>query len=268
MSRSTAVHRALDCVDEERDAVADRGDAFETFARRVRNVSTESPPARNRQSTSASPIAMARSTGAQHSTASAPRDRCVTVREAFAETIRPHSTADLGTGESLVETIAAELTEDVAVALATETGWTPTLKTAVLEEVATRRREVDLLRETLRNERSALEAAIDEIDDIVEWLQSTADESLLQADFETLQAKHERLERYRDRLETLTAERQERFTGSTNQYGPDGGRYRTVVTAIYSRLSVRHPILSTATRLDGVCDDCQRTVRTHLTRRV
>lgn len=137
-----------------------------------------------------------------------------------------------------------------------------------LEAVSTRRREVESLQEVLRRERPTFATAIEETDEIVDWLQATADESLLQCDFDALQAKHERLEAYRDRLETCIERRQAQFTESTNRYGPGGARYRSVVESVYSNRPVRYPLLSTASRLYGVCGGCQRAVRSQLTRRV
>jgi len=266
---STAVHRALECVDEERDAVRDRGTAFETFAQRVRAVPAEQPGSvQPQQTATALSTTVTQAPPPQGSTPSTPISRCVTVREAFAETVRPHSVADLEADESLVETVAAELTEDIAVALVAESDWTPALKSAVREAISTRQREIESLQELLQRECSALEAAIEEIDEIVDWLRETADESLLQCDFDALQAKHERLEEYRDRLEARIDRRQAQFSESTNRYGPGGTRYRSVVTSVYSDLSVRYPLLSTVTRLYGICDGCQRSVRSQLTRRV
>lgn len=263
MTDTTALHRALDCIDEERHAVADRAAAFEAFAERVREVPTDSAPAPTQQVAPATPKAMA--TAVQPSSAPSTRgERCVTVREAFAETVRPHSIA--ADEDSLVAAIAAELTDEIAVTLAAETGWTPTLKAAVLEEVATQRRKAELLRETLQSERRTIEDAIEVVDEIVAWLQATADESLLQCGFDDLRAKHEQLEAYRERLDALTEKRQAQFTDATTHPGSDG--YRELVAAIYAGLSVRFPLLSTATRLYGICGDCQRTVEAHLARRV
>ncbi|OAQ53176.1 hypothetical protein HTG_06790 [Natrinema mahii] len=268
MTGSTALHAAPDCVDRELAAVAARDEAFETFARRVRALSASTPATGGGPATAATPVAMTTAGEAGGASATTDETGCVAVREAFAETVAPHSTADLADDEPLLETIAAELNEDVAVALAAETGWTPTLKRAVLEEVDTRRREVAVVRETLETERETVAAAIDEVDEILAWLQSTAEESLLQCDFETLRAKHDRLERYRERLDELTARRQSQFTETTNRYGPGGTQYRTLVESVYSAGSARYPLLSTAARLYGVCGDCQRTVRAHLARRV
>lgn len=267
MTGSTAVHRALEYVDEERDAVADHGAALEAFARRVRAVPAVRPDSTHTQQ-AATVTTMTTVNQRQGAIPTTPSDRCVTVREAFAETVRPHSIADCEADESLVETIAAELSEDIAVALSTDVGWTPALKSAVLEAASTRRREVESLLETLQRERSTLATAIEEIDEITEWLQATADDSLLQCDFDALQAKHERLSTYRDRLETSIERRQSQFSESTNRYGPGGTEYRSVVASIYSNRSVQYPLLSTVSRLYGVCGGCQRAVRSHLTRRV
>jgi hypothetical protein len=259
VTESTAVHRALDRLEEERNAVAERGAAFEAFSTRVREL-----PAATQRPTTAQPAAIAGTVETQSLAQSPTEDECVAVRDAFAETVQPHSTADIDGDESLVETIAAELSEDIAVALATETGWTPTLKAAVLKAVTTRRREVEILEQTLQDERQTVDAAIEEVDEILAWLRATADDSLLQCDFAQLEAKHERLETYLDRLEERTTDRQTQLAGSTNRYGPGGTRYRTMVESVYSG----YPILSSATRLYGICEDCQRTVRAHLSRRV
>ncbi|WP_408959944.1 hypothetical protein [Natrinema sp. 74] len=272
MSDTTAVHRALTRVEMEREAATDRAAAFEAFERRVRDVPAEPPTAegaRYRRGTTGTPAAaMATAVGVAGSTPSTSDDRCVTVREAFAETVRQHSTADVATDDSPVEAIATELTEDIAVALAAETGWSPALKRAVLEATADRKREATAVCDALDEERQALETAIDDIDEIVAWLRTTADESLLQCGFDVLRAKHDRLERYRNRLETLTSERQDCLTESTNRNETGGTHHRSLVISLYADLSVRYPLLSTATRLYGICGDCQRTVRAHLARRV
>ncbi|WP_339105494.1 hypothetical protein [Haloterrigena salinisoli] len=264
MTDSTDVHRAVACLEDERADVADRASALETFARDVRDVPTASGPARATGTTPTTPKAMATAVGSAAATPQPSENRCATVREAFADTVEPHTIA--AEDDSLVEAMATELSEEIAVSLAAETDWTPALKRAVLEEVETQRRKTVLLEETLQRERRTLEEAIDEIDEIVAWLRATADESLLQFGFDELHEKHDRLEEHRERLEALIDERQAQFAGETNPRGTDG--YRELVAAIYADLSVEYPLLSTATRLYGICGDCQRTVRAHLTRRV
>lgn len=268
MTGSTALHAAPDCVDRELAAVAARDEAFAAFARRVRDLPATNSATDGGRASAATPMAMTTAGEAGGASTATDGTGCVAVREAFAETVAPHSTADLADDEPLVETIAAELNEDVAVALTAETGWTPPLKRTVLDEIATRRRETEVVRNTLETERETVAGAIGEVDEILAWLQSTAEESLLQCDFETLRAKHDRLDRYRERLDELTARRQSQFTETTNRYGPGGTRYRTLVASVYADRPVRYPLLSTAARLYGVCEDCQRTVRAHLVRRV
>ena len=266
MSGSTAVHGALACLEDEREAVSDRTSAFEAFARRVRDVPTASGPARRGGSGPATPKAMATAVSSAAATPAPPADRCETVREAFVETVDPHTIA--AEDASPVETMATELSEAVAVSLspASDADWTPALKRAVLEETETQRRKAVLLEETLRRERRTLEDAIDEIDEIVAWLEATADESLLQCGFDALAEKHARLEAFRERLETLTRQRQTQFDEPRTPSGSDG--YHELVEAIYADLPVRYPLLSTATRLYDICGGCQRTIRAHLVRRV
>ena len=265
MTGATAAHRALECIAEEWETIADRDAALETFTQRVRAIPAAQPTALQARQ-AATPTAT-QTIQVRGAAPSASDDHCASVRTAFDETIGRHS----GSGcedESRFEAMATALTEDIAAALATDTGWTPPLKAAVLEAVSTSRRELTVRREIVREERSTFETAIAEVDEIVGWLQATADESFLQCGFDDLQAKHERLEAYRDRLETRLSRRQAQFTGSMARDGPSGTRYRSVVASIYASGSTRYPLLSTATRLYGICGSCQRTVRAHLTRRV
>ncbi|RZV12078.1 hypothetical protein BDK88_0968 [Natrinema hispanicum] len=265
MTGATTAHRALECLAEEWETLADRDAALEAFADRVRAVPAAQPTAFQAQQ-AAAPMATQAIQG-RGAAPSASDDHCASVRTAFDETIGRSS--DNGCeDESRFEAMATTLTEDVAAALATDTGWTPPLKAAVLEAVSTSRRELAIRREIVRKERSTLETAITEINTIVGWLQATADESFLQCGFDDLRAKHERLETYQDRLETRLKRRQAQFAGSTARDEPSGPRYRSVIESIYASGPARYPLLSTATQLYGICGDCQRTVRAHLTRRV
>ncbi|MFD1565365.1 hypothetical protein ACFR99_17655 [Haloarchaeobius amylolyticus] len=263
MTGTTAVHRALEHIAEEWETVADRDAALETFTQRVRAIPAEQPSAlQARQAATPTATQAIQVRGAAPSAAD---DRCATVRTAFDETIGSNSGYE---NESRFEAMAAALTEDVAAALATDAGWTPPLKAAVLEAVSTSRRNLAIRRGILQEERATLEAAMTEIDEIVSWLQATADESFLQCGFDDLRAKHERLETYQDRLETRLSRRQAQFSRSTARDGTDGSRYRSIVTSIHANSPTRYPLLSTVTRLYSVCDGCQRAVRAHLTRRV
>jgi len=265
MTGVTAVHRALECLAEERETISVRNAALETFAQRVRTIPAARPTAHQAQQ-AATPTAT-QAIQVRGTSPAASNDRCAAVRTAFDDTIGHHS-ANGCEDDSRFEAMAATLTEDVAAALAADTGWTPPLKAAVLEAVSTSRQELAVRREIIQQERTTFEAAITEIDEIIGWLQATADESFLQCGFEALQAKHERLETYRERLETRLSRRQAQLTGSAARGESSGPRYRSVVESLYASGPARYPLLSTTTRLYSICSGCQRTVRAHLARRV
>lgn len=259
---TTDVHRALECVTEQRASVADRIDAFESFVARVRDL-----PA-GPSATAASPVAQAtptvmtsRAAGAGPTTP----DPCAVVRQAFLETIVPHTTVEIDGKESVVRALAAEFSRDIAVALTTNATWTAELKTAVVEAAMTRRFEAERLRAALEAEVERLEALVDDLDPIVAWLRSTAAEPLQQYGFDGLQAKHGRLEEFCERLGTVLEERQERLQEPVREDGDVP--YRTLVESVYASFESRYPVLAALTRLYRICRECQRTVRDHLVRR-
>ena len=93
-----------------------------------------------------------------HSTLSGSSKSRKQVRELFAETVRPHSTAAVEDSETLLETIVAELSDQVAVALAPQnatTGFTAGLKQGVLSEAAQRRQELRAMKRALDREEAA-----------------------------------------------------------------------------------------------------------------
>ncbi|RKD93642.1 DUF7260 family protein [Halopiger aswanensis] len=259
---ATDVHRALECVTEQRASVADRIDAFESFAACVRDL-----PA-GPSATTAGPVAQAtptvmtsRAAGAGPATP----DPCAVVRRTFLETIVPHTTIEIDGEESVVRALAAEFSRDIAVALTTNSTWTAELKTAVVEAATTRRFEAERLQAALETEAERLETLVDDLDSIVAWLRSTAAESLHQCGFDELRAKHDRLEEFCDRLGTVLEERQERLQDPVRDAGDVP--YRTLVESVYASFDSRYPVLATLTRLYRICRECQRTVRDHLVRR-
>ncbi|GAB3666836.1 DUF7260 family protein [Halopiger thermotolerans] len=258
---TTDVHRALECVAEQRATVADRIDAFETFAARVREL--PAGPA----ATAAGPVAQATPTAMTSRVAGAgpTPDPCAVVRQTFLETIVPNTTVEIDGEESVIRALAAEFSRDIAVALTTNATWTAELKTAVVEAATTRRLEAKRLQAALETEAERLEALIDDLDPIVAWLRSTASESLQQYGFDELRAKHDRLEGFCDRLTTVLEERQRRLQEPVRD--ADDVPYRTLVEAVYASFDSRYPVLATLTRLYRVCRECQRTVRDHLVRR-
>ena len=128
------------------------------------------------------------------------------VRELFTETVRPHSTADVDDPETLLETIGAELSEQVAMALAPQnatTGFTAGLKQGVLSETAQRRHELRAIERALDREKASLVETKDAIDEMLEWIVDANETDLTELGFEALRARNDRLDGFHDRCETV-----------------------------------------------------------------
>lgn len=259
MTVETLVTNAAEHVRGEREAIEAKREAYERFARRIGAIDAE--PVRG---------ASGAPTGATVAVGPADSAGCRAVREAFAETVRP---AVAGEREALVETLGAELREEIARAVApagVDVRFTPELKRAVRAATRARRLELRALSTLLDREAASLERAAERLDDVVAWIADRNGSSLLELDFEALRERHEDLERHRDRCRALVRDRQ-RFLGRTTSVGAQVGlRHRTAVPGIYAGAGFEadHPVLATAVRVERVCRRCQRAVRDHLTRRV
>ncbi|WP_255152470.1 DUF7260 family protein [Halorarius halobius] len=260
MSVTGHVDRARERVGDERAAVEAKLGAFDAFADRVAALSTEPGAATS---------GMAATTGPVTDGTSSTEDGCRAIRRAFAETVRPHSVADVDGGEPLLETVRSEFTESIAVALAptTETALSPALREAVVSKTEERRAETEVLVRALDRERSQLDAAADTVDGITAWMTDADETPLSSLGFEPLRRRHDALADHRDRLETLASERQAFLRGATSRGSDAGVSHRSLVPYLYGEFPVDHPVLATVTRLDSVCRDCQRAVRAHLSRR-
>jgi hypothetical protein len=261
MSIHTHIHDAIARVRTEQEAVDAKLDAIDQFIDRVEDCSPVSSPVSGQSVTATVGGVSQRS----HSTP----DRCGTVRRAFDETIQPHSVDDIDGEESLHETITAELSESVAVALAptTNTTFSLTVKQGVISQASARRVETETFALALEREVTQLEDAAGVVDEITEWI-GTADETpLSHLGFEELQARHETLAAYRSRCAELAQHRQSFLDGVTNNGGEVGVSHRSLPEYVYQDFPVDHPVLATVARLDETCTDCQRAVRKHLTRR-
>lgn len=260
MPVETHVDRARTRAEAEREAIEAKAEAFEAFCDRVSVVRAVSAPA----ATGATATA-----GTQLRTDSAGEDRCRAVRTAFAETVRPHSVADVDEAEPLLETVREELTDAVAVALAPTTGarFTAELKRMVLAETRARRAETAALREALDRERTHLREATETVDEVTAWLAEADETPLSDLGFDALEARHDRLAGHRTRCERLARDRQGFLRETTTEAGDAGIRHRDLVPYLYRDFPVDHPVLATAARLDDVCSDCQQAVRDHLVRR-
>lgn len=262
MPVETAIERARPRVRAEQEAVDARLAAYESFVGRVLDLQPERTPPSGGGVTTA---------GATHlSTDPSGTDHCRAVRTAFAETVRPHSVADVADSESLLETIDEEFTGAVTVALAptTEASFTPELKQMVLGEARSRRSETAALRTALVREDTSLDQAATTVDDIVEWVVDANETPLTDLGFDALERRHETLAGHRDRCEALARERQAFLQRTTNDGIEASVRHRDLVPYLYQDFQVDYPVLTTVAKLDGTCQSCQRTVRDHLTRRV
>lgn len=261
MSTHSYVHDAKSRVRSERKAVEAKVDALDRFVDRVEEMT----PAPSPSSTTAAATAVGTVSRASRSTA----DDCETVRRAFAETVRPHSLDDVDGSESLTETIEAELSKSVAVALApaTETTFSAPVKRAVLSAAGTRGAETVAVSRALEREISELETARTVVETVAGWIASADETPLSDLGFDELRDRHATLDSHRSRCEDV-AERRQAFLDGATSSGPEAGvSHRSLVPYLYQDFPVDHPALATVARLDDACRECQRAVRTHLVRR-
>ncbi|MFC4249432.1 hypothetical protein ACFOZ7_21285 [Natribaculum luteum] len=262
MTVTTTVDRALERVRTERDAVQDKRAALERFVARVEDVSVDPTPPPTRASTTAGGGTLA----ARSSPTDGGRHE---VRTAFAETVRSHSVDDLDDDESLLETIASELSDSIATALGStpDGAFTPDLKRAVLSSTRDRVDETQVVAAALDREATHLADVRDEIATITDWLVDADDTPLSECEFDELATRHDRLAAHRERCDRLVRDRQAHLAETTNQTAKGAVAHRTLVTYLYDDFPVDYPVLATVVRLDAVCADCQRAVRDHLVRR-
>lgn len=255
----TRVTQAQTRVATEQEAVNAKCAAIETFIERVQELSVES---------AGSTGATATGGGLVHAGGSGTDGRRA-VRQAFAETIRPHSVDDVPESESLLETVRTEFSESVAVALApaTDAKFSPQLKQAVISEARSRREEAVTLRRALDRETDHLGAASETVEDITGWLVEANETPLTDLGFDTLRQRHERLAAHRKRCDDCAIERQQFLSATTGTGASVGISHRTLLPYLYEDFAVDHPLLATLARLDETCAECQRTVRRHLSRR-
>jgi hypothetical protein len=267
----THVQQALDRVHEEQDAIEGKQAAYKRFVSGVENTSVETTSTdmptiqRGGLQTTTGPVAT------MHSTPSGGADSRKQVRELFAETVRSHSTADIEDPETLLETIAAELSDQIAVALAPQnatTGFTAGLKQGVFSEATQRRRELRVMERALDREKASLIGAKDAINEVLQWIIDANETALTDLGFEALRARHDRLDGFCDRCKTIAQERQSLLHATTSADAQVGIAHQELVNCLYVAFPVAYPVLSTVVRVEQVCDECQRTIRDHLVRRV
>lgn len=260
----THIDDAQERVTAEQEALAGKRAAIAEFVDHVAEVTPESP------STAATAgTAQGTTTTVTGGTNGGPSDPCTEIREAFAETVAPHSVPE-DDSEPLLETIRVELTDSVAAALApgTATPLSPELKRAIVSEAQRRQTELEVMYEGLDSEETRLTAAAASVEEITGWLVEADETPLSELGFDALQQRHEQLAAHRETCDRLTADRQAFLNGTTSEAVETGVRNDHIVSQLYEDFPVEYPVLETASRLEALCGECQRVVRDHLTRRV
>jgi hypothetical protein len=262
MSVDTYVDQARTRVRAERKALGEMVDAYESFCRRVQNLPADG--------TASTGVGKGPTATTHLSTDAGSADDCRPVRVAFVETIRPHSVVDVDGEESVLETIRAEFTDAIALALApkTDTRFTPALKSQVLAAAQSRRSETRALQTAVERERDHLEETADVVETVTTWLVSANETPLSALGFKKLKHRHETLASHRDRCEQVARERQALLRATTSDGVDVGVSHRTFIRYLYQELPVDHPVLATITKLEETCRSCQRIVRDQLIRRV
>ncbi|MFC6615342.1 hypothetical protein ACFQAS_10320 [Halopenitus salinus] len=270
MTVRTPVHEALDRVESECDRATKERSALGRFDATVREMdpvspaptgTTTSPAGVTDGGTVSIPGAAAESGARSGGT--------TRVREVFAETVAPHTTAGLD-GDSVDAAVRSSLGDSVALALApgTPDRLTRDLQQAIRSAVADRREKLRTMETALDRERRSLRAAREEIDAVVEWIACADETPLLRLDFDALSDRHDAIDRHCERCEHVAAERQRLIASTTSHDGSVGITHRSLLEHLYADFESSHPVLATIARLVDRCRDCQRAVRDHLTRRV
>lgn len=194
---------------------------------------------------------------------------CGAIREAFAETVAPQSTAVDGSAP-LILAIREELGEAVALALSerTDTQFTPQIKRAVLTETQGLRTETQVLQRAIETERQSLTHAQTEVETILSRIEEANNRSLLGCPFSTLRSLHEELSALADRCETIAADRQSTIQTTTSHNAAAGVTHQSVLQYLYDSFDTQYPVLATVCRVVSICRESKRAVRDHLCRRV
>ncbi|OYR74411.1 hypothetical protein DJ84_25515 [Halorubrum ezzemoulense] len=277
MTVETHVDRARDRVAAERDATADERRAYERFRSALASIPTSSAPTGaggggagfGNDTGGGSGLSAGGVRAIAGATNAASTDGCRRVREAFAETVRPHSVPDSSDGEPLLATVREELGDAVAVALSPKTDhdFTRPVASAIASAVDDRLAELAVFDRTLEREAASLRSAGETVRETTDWL-STADETPLSAlGFDALRRRHEALGGRIEACEALLAERQADLDRAASRGAAVGVRQRSTVAYLYDDFTVSYPVLSTVARLVETLRECRRAVRDHLVRR-
>ncbi|WP_138006377.1 DUF7260 family protein [Halalkalirubrum salinum] len=258
------IQRARERAEREQTAVNAKAKAIGQFRSRVEAITPTSSSAGTAQ-------AMAGATSLHTSASHGNHSRgCTAVREAFAETVAPQSTADIDKSEPLILTIREELGEAVALALSerTDTQFTPPIKRAVLTETQGLRTETRVLQRAIETERESLDHAQTEVALILSQIAEANNRSLLGCTFSELRSLHEELSELEDQCEAIAANRQSTIQTTTSHNAAAGLTHQAVLGYLYGSSDTQYPVLTTVCRVVSICRESKRAVRDHLCRRI
>jgi hypothetical protein len=190
-------------------------------------------------------------------------DGCRAVRRAFAELVQPHVAETERRNRSVREAIAAELSGEVAVALASEGGgnqFTPRLKRAVVDHAAQRLAESTVMVRVLERERASLDESIDDLKEARSLLPATDEATLILADTADLVEMRERLAAVESRLAEVADRRQETLSRVSATGLKAGIRHDAVVEYLSSDRDVTYPVLSAVGDLAATCEEKREAV--------
>ena len=188
------------------------------------------------------------------------------VTDAYRETVMGVDHFEAEYGEGLATNVSAELSPEVAAALADEERLTPQLRGALVtqaREAAVRREE---LLDALDGEAAALGSAGERLRDVEGSIEDIESTRFLDYSFEELQAAYGRLQLLRDDCEDVLATRQETVHGDSP--GPERTNGPAFRQYVYDSLDVSFPVLADGTELLDRIDDAESKVVRSLLRRV
>lgn len=261
MTVETHIHRARECVGDERASVAAKRDALGAFAEQVQSI--ETVEAGSERATAVTGPAV--STGG-----TAGQDQCRAVRTAFAETVALRdSPEDHDDPEAVLEAMRGHLGEQLALAVSptTPAAFTPGLRDRLVSAVEARRRELSVTLGALDREAESLSRARGTVEEVTAWLETADATPLSELGFEALSARHRTLGTHRQSCGDV-AERRQSLLGSTTSEGAAVGiAHDDLVAHLYEPFPVDYPVLASVARLLGLIEECRRAVRAHLVRR-
>lgn len=262
----TAVDAARERVAAEQDRTTAKREAVDEFRERVREIDPE-PLGGGGNGALGGGRTNTVATGGTQSRAGSVGGGCRAVRRAFTDCLGDVAGDADDSPDTVHEAIAAEFSEEVAVALATADGGgrlTPTLRSGVLDETRRRRAELSVMTSALEREAGSLATAAELLGETTEWLDEHNPTPLSALSFDDLAARHRRLADHRDRLDRAAAARQSFLREATGEAARVGIRHADLVAYLHETADTGHPVLATLARLGELCETAQQTVRTHL----